>query len=86
MFVTMLMFVDENNHWHYNVWLFHVRGAVPLGGSICPYTRNIVDGGIQCSHLGVDAWNIPKPKYRTNMNTTIHDFPMIPSIAGVADL
>jgi hypothetical protein len=66
--------------------LFQVRGPVPLNGSICPYTRNVVDGGIQSSHLGVDVWKLPTPQYRPNMNTTIHDFPINPSIAGIADL
>jgi hypothetical protein len=49
-------------------------------------TRNIVDGGIQSSRLGVDVWNIPKPQYRPNMNTTIHDFPINLFNTGAADL
>ncbi len=34
----------------------------------------------------MDVWNIPRPQYRPYMNTTIHDFPINPSITGVADL
>ncbi len=45
----------------YVILLFQqVRGPVPLGGSICPQTRNAVDGGVQSSRLGIDVWDIPK--------------------------
>ncbi len=54
--------------------------------SICPYTRNTIDGGIQSSCLGVDVWKIPKLQYSTKINTTVHDYPINPSISGVEDL
>ncbi len=59
---------------------------MPLGGSICLYTRNTVDSGIQSSCLGVDVWEISKLQYSPKMNNTVHDFPINPSISGVADL
>ncbi len=34
----------------------------------------------------MDVWNIPKPQYRPNMNTTIHDFPINLFNTGAADL
>jgi hypothetical protein len=48
-------------HFGSHVILFfqQVRGPVPLGGSICPQTRNAVDGGVQSSRLGIDVWDIP---------------------------
>jgi hypothetical protein len=63
-----------------------VRGPVPLGGSICPQTRNAVDGGVQSSRLGIDVWDIPKPIYINNLIKTVQDYPIKPSTSGVEDL
>jgi len=63
-----------------------VRGPVPLGGSICPQTRNAVDGGVQSSRLGIDVWDIPKPIYINNISKTVQDYPIKPSMSGVEDL
>jgi len=63
-----------------------VRGPVPLGGSICPQTRNAVDGGVQSSRLGIDVWDIPKPIYINNITKTVQHYPIKPSMYGVEDL
>ncbi len=34
----------------------------------------------------MDVWEIPKPQYSTKINTTVHEYPINPSISGVADL
>ncbi len=34
----------------------------------------------------MDVWEICKLQYSPKMNTTVHDFPINPSISGVADL
>ncbi len=59
---------------------------MPLGGSICPTTRNLVDGDIQSSRWGVDVWNIPKPHYCHHWSKSLQNFPMSSDILGVADL
>ncbi len=59
---------------------------MPLGRSICPTTRNLVDGGIHSSRRGVDVWNILKPHYTHNWSKSFQDFPMSSDISGVADL
>ena len=53
---------------------------------ICPTTRNLVDGGIQSSHDGVDVWKIPKRIYTCDWTKPFHDYPMNSYIAGVANL
>jgi len=63
-----------------------VRGPVPLGGSICPQTRNAVDGCVQSSRLGIDVWDIPKPIYINNITKTVQHYPIKPSMYGVEDL
>jgi hypothetical protein len=63
-----------------------VRGLVPLGGSICPHTRNAVDGGVQSLRLGIDVWDIPKPLYIKNIVQSVHDYPINPSMYGVEDV
>ncbi len=50
------------------------------------YTRNTVDGGIQSSRLGVDVWEISTLQYSSKIKPTVYDFPIDPSISGVADL
>ncbi len=34
----------------------------------------------------MDVWEIPKPQHSTKINTTVHDYPINPSISGVVDL
>jgi hypothetical protein len=48
--------------------------------------RNTVDGGIQSSCLGMDVWDIPKPRYTTNLNKTVHHYPIKFSMSRVEDL
>ncbi len=59
---------------------------MPLGRSICPTTRNLVDDGIQSSRQSVDVWNIPIPHYYDHWSKSFQDFPMSSDILGVADL
>ena len=75
-------------HFGSHVILFfqQVRGPVPLGGSICPHTRNAVDGGVQSSRFGIDVWDIPKPIYINNLTKTVQHYPITPSMSGVEDL
>jgi len=63
-----------------------VRGPVPLGGSICPHTRNAVDGGLQSSRMGIDVWDIPKPVYIKNIGKSVRDYPINPLMYRVEDL
>jgi hypothetical protein len=34
----------------------------------------------------MDVWDIPKPRYTTNLNKTVHHYPIKPSMSGVEDL
>ncbi len=78
----MLLFIAHSLKW----FSYQIRGPVPSGGSIWLHARNTVDGGIQSSRLGMDVWDIPKPRYTKNLNKTVHHYPIKPSMSGVEDL
>ena len=44
-----------------------------MEGVIRPDTRNTVDGGVQCSALGSDVLNIPKPTFEPIQSITFKD-------------
>jgi len=58
---------------HAAYFINQVRGTVPMNGTICPATRNEVDGGIQCSPLGPDVWKLRKPEFDHSLGITFED-------------
>lgn len=71
----------------YDVHLLNqVRGQVPMGGHICPDTRNDIDGGIQSSRKGPDRLEIPQPKFHHSLGNRLQDYTLSQEQTGHLNL